>query len=89
MPSPKPPSVPASNVPAQMFHQIMTGIYFLVLMTLCVLGVKEFIWVLFDVPLLIILPVFHITVIKLFQRSWTLVSLKEAAVLDRADGKVR
>lgn len=69
----------------QCFHQIMTGIYFLQAMILCVLLVKKFPFALLIIPLIIITVVFHQVNSKLYRRPWQLMSLKEAAVLDARD----
>lgn len=67
------------------FHQIMIGIYFLQLMTACVLGVKQFAYAALVVPLIVLSIAFHVVNISLFKRPWTLMSLREAAALDGRD----
>ena len=66
----------------QIFHQIMTAVYFLQLVTAAVLAVKRFSLAVGLVPLLLLTAVFHVTMAKLFARPWTLMSLREAAALD-------
>jgi len=50
-----------------MFHQIMTCLYFAVLMPLCVMCVKKFFWGCFVLPLIPVLVVFHINLANLFK----------------------
>lgn len=90
------PAVPAITILAvsaallvllalQCFNQIMVGIYFLQVMTLCVLLVKGFPYAALVIPLMIITAVVHNVNMNLFTRPWKLMSAKEAAVLDARD----
>eukprot|EP00878_Enallax_costatus_P008398 GHUV01008778.1.p1 GENE.GHUV01008778.1~~GHUV01008778.1.p1 ORF type:complete len:750 (+),score=167.74 GHUV01008778.1:924-3173(+) len=67
------------------FNQIMTGIYFMQAMGICVLLVKRFNFALLLLPLIVMTVAFHVVNLSLFKRPWTLMSLKEAAVLDARD----
>ncbi|WIA16520.1 hypothetical protein OEZ85_013198 [Tetradesmus obliquus] len=67
------------------FNQIMTGIYFLQVMALCVLLVKGFAFAALIIPLVVFTAVVHSNCTKLFRRPWTLMSAKEAAILDKRD----
>lgn len=67
------------------FNQIMTGIYFLQVMALCVLLVKGFAFAALIIPLIVFTAVVHSNCTKLFRRPWTLMSAKEAAILDKRD----
>eukprot|EP00882_Tetradesmus_deserticola_P001118 GHRQ01001211.1.p1 GENE.GHRQ01001211.1~~GHRQ01001211.1.p1 ORF type:complete len:784 (+),score=334.19 GHRQ01001211.1:817-3168(+) len=67
------------------FNQIMTGIYFLQAMALCVLAVKGFAFAALLIPLILFTAVVHVNCKKLFRRPWTLMSAKEAALLDARD----
>ncbi|KAF6257823.1 hypothetical protein COO60DRAFT_1521842 [Scenedesmus sp. NREL 46B-D3] len=67
------------------FHQIMTGIYFLQAMALCVLLVKGFPYAALIIPLIVFTAVVHSNCKQLFRRPWTLMSAKEAAILDTRD----
>jgi hypothetical protein len=69
----------------QCFNQIMTGIYFLQVMALCVLLVKGFAFAALIIPLIVFTAVVHSNCTKLFRRPWTLMSAKEAAILDTRD----
>lgn len=69
-----------------LFHQIMVGMYFMVAMLILVLMFKRFPFVWLAIPLGVFMVLFHHTTAKLFDRPWSLMSLKEAAILDRADG---
>ena len=69
----------------QCFNQIMTGIYFMQAMGICVLLVKRFNFALLLLPLIVATVAFHVVNLSLFKRPWTLMSLKEAAVLDARD----
>lgn len=69
----------------QCFNQIMVGIYFLQAMGICVLLVKRFNFAPLILPLIVVTIIFHKVNLGLFQRPWTLMSLKEAAVLDARD----
>jgi hypothetical protein len=71
--------------PLQCFNQIMTGIYFLQAMALCVLLVKGFAFAALIIPLIVFTAVVHSNCNKLYRRPWTLMSAKEAAILDARD----
>ena len=76
-----PPPLRWKNV----FHQIMTGIYFLQLMLMCVLLVKKFPYALLVLPLLVFTVVFHIVNNSEFSRPWRLGNARESAMLDARD----
>lgn len=63
----------------------MTGIYFMQAMGICVLLVKRFELALLLLPLIVVTIAFHKLNLGLFKRPWTLMSLKEAAILDGRD----
>jgi hypothetical protein len=63
----------------------MAGIYFLQVMALCVLLVKGFAFAALIIPLIVFTAVVHSNCTKLFRRPWTLMSTKEAAILDTRD----
>jgi biopolymer transport protein ExbB/TolQ len=64
----------------------MTGIYFMIVVNICLSLVKVWPWILFALPLLVVAIVLHGTSLSLFKRPWSLMSLKEAAELDARDG---
>lgn len=66
----------------------MTGIYFMQIVVMAVLLVKKFVLALLIIPAPIMTALFHVVLTNLFNRPWTLMSLKEAAVLDKLDGNV-
>ncbi|KAF8065514.1 CSC1-like protein [Scenedesmus sp. PABB004] len=67
------------------FHQVMVGVYFLQAMSLAVLLVKRWPYAVLVLPCVAVTAVVHIVNVNLFRRPWTLMSLKEAAVLDTRD----
>jgi biopolymer transport protein ExbB/TolQ len=64
----------------------MTGIYFMIVVNICLSLVKVWPWILFALPLLVVAVVLHATSLSLFKRPWSLMSLKEASELDARDG---
>jgi hypothetical protein len=64
----------------------MTGIYFMIVVNICLSLIKSWPWILFSLPLLVVAAALHVTSLSLFKRPWSLMSLKEAAELDARDG---
>lgn len=63
----------------------MVGIYFLQVLSLAVLLVKGFAYALLVLPLLVLTIIIHVTNAALFRRPWSVMSLKQAALLDARD----
>jgi hypothetical protein len=84
--TPRLPPPPPQQPPKQAFNQLMTGIYFMIVVNICLSLVKVWPWILFALPLLVLAVVLHGTSLSLFKRPWSLMSLKEAAELDARDG---
>ena len=70
---------------SHMFDQFIVGLYMMQIVMIILLSIKEFAPVFLLLPAPLITLVFHILCHHLFKRPWTVMSSRDAAILDRRD----
>jgi len=70
---------------SHMFNQFLVGLYAMQIVMIILLSIKEFTPVFLLVPAPFITFVFHVVCHHLFKRPWSVMSSRDAAILDRKD----
>jgi hypothetical protein len=73
---------------AQVFNQVMTGVYLFQVVMLALLAVKRFPFAALLLPLILGTAMMHVAAMRAFSRPWELLSLRDARQLDMQDAEV-
>jgi uncharacterized membrane protein YphA (DoxX/SURF4 family) len=63
----------------------MSGLYFMQILLIGVLVVKDFKYALLGLPLVVMTFVYHLTALATYRRPWSVMSLHDAARIDAKD----